>query len=157
MENAEEKPYRDLELNTKEEQEKYARLWSEGRESLYNLLIFCMENNIKTVACCAGHEETYTKGYIGFDMDDPRTRDIIMKLISHKFSEKENLNITTIGNNEDLAAYLYSNGTEMNDEFFLEILKQIDEIIKGKEVEIDPRAQRILSVSEEVPKNKDLP
>lgn len=43
--------------------------WAEGNEYLFSLLYLCWEKNIKTYACCAGHEEKNTP-YIGIILNE---------------------------------------------------------------------------------------
>ena len=43
--------------------------WSEGNYELEQLLIYCLENNIVTQACCAGHENT-EYSFIQFDFNE---------------------------------------------------------------------------------------
>ena len=45
--------------------------WSEENEYLYSLLYFCAEKNIKTIACCAGHDK-HPWPYISFVLDEER-------------------------------------------------------------------------------------
>lgn len=32
--------------------------WAEGSKALEELLLYCLQNNIVTQACCAGHKDT---------------------------------------------------------------------------------------------------
>lgn len=142
MRNLDKNSYKNIEIHTTEQQEQLARLWSEGNEYLYDLLIFCMKNNIKTVACCAGHKESGDTPYIGFDMDDPKTKYIILQLMSHMFSKAEDIDIIAIGISTNTSVYL-QNSTDGNDEFFKIIKEEF-----GEEKTLDYRAQKMLFISE---------
>ena len=41
----------------KDEIEKYASVFGEGSKELTDLLRYCFQNDIKTLACCKGHED----------------------------------------------------------------------------------------------------
>ena len=44
--------------------------FSEGSNSLYNLLKYCYDNKIVTYACCKGHDDKISKPYISFRVDN---------------------------------------------------------------------------------------
>ena len=70
--------------------EKAAKIFSEGNKSLENLLLYCFKNNIKTVACCAGHEEKNKPfGYLSFKNNE-KDIGVILKLI-YKLKNIDNI------------------------------------------------------------------
>lgn len=56
--------------NQKDNIEKVAEDFSEGDNLLKNSLLKLWENNIKTMACCKGHEEKESPAYISLIIDD---------------------------------------------------------------------------------------
>lgn len=64
-----------------------ALAYSEGNESLRELLEFCFSNDIWTIACCKGHSNRDDKsGFVTFNLDYQNTRDffnfLVKKLLS---------------------------------------------------------------------------
>lgn len=73
------------------EKEQAITEFSEGSESLENLLTYCFDNNIETLSCCAGHEELpICTAYLVFVLND-ETIAYINNLLEYFFN-KERLN-----------------------------------------------------------------
>lgn len=148
--------YKNLQLETLDKQIKASKVWSEGRKSLEELLLYCMQNGIKTVACCAGHYHEGDKdmgdsGYIGFDFGDKNTREVISKLISMEISQKQNTTtvIHRIKSNDesiDLKEIYIQNERGEDDDIFSRLLQEIQEILQEKEKNqsIDNKTQKML-------------
>ncbi len=114
----------------KEDAKEAARGFSEGRKTLEELLIFCIENEIQTFACCAGHPDSnapdgYSTGYVAFDLEDEKTKSIVLELFSKgiksQLERRQN----------DLALYV-NRGNE--DEEFSKARKALEEIVRDKGV-----------------------
>ena len=57
----------DARIPSKKNAREVATIWGEDYEPLIELLELCMENRIRTLACCSGHEEDKERGaYISF-------------------------------------------------------------------------------------------
>ena len=56
--------------------EEAAKDFSEGNEGLRKLLMYCFENNIKTIGCCSGHNGETTP-YIAFELSDQNMQAIL--------------------------------------------------------------------------------
>ena len=59
--------------------EQAARDFSEGNETLRQLLMHCFENNIETIGCCSGHDGQKMP-YLGFKFNDKNMQAIIKML-----------------------------------------------------------------------------
>lgn len=148
--------YKNLKLETLDKQIEASKVWSEGRKSLEELLLYCIQNGIKTVACCAGHyhegaKDTGYGGYIGFDFGDKNTREVIYKLISMEISQKQNTTtvIHRIKNNDesiDLKEVYIQNERGEDDDIFSRLLQEIQEILQEKEKNqsMDNKTQKML-------------
>ena len=84
-----------------------AKIYSEGNKKLYDLLVYCMDKKIYTVACCAGHYyETYD------DMQNRLNNELKMTMeqIKKKYPFKKNgisyISITIDENDSNLINYL---------------------------------------------------
>lgn len=68
-----------------------AKSFSEGRKSLEDVLLFCMKNNIRTFACCAGHDilpGVRGKAYLSFALENEDvTRNLVIGLFSSELTE----------------------------------------------------------------------
>ncbi len=53
-----------------EEERKNTKEWSENNSYLYELLCSLWENNIRTHACCAGHDVSVGQPYLGILIDN---------------------------------------------------------------------------------------
>lgn len=67
--------------------EEAGRVYGEGRETLSNLITYCVKNGIRTFACCAGHEQedekgSYSRGYLSFALENEKTREAVLALFS---------------------------------------------------------------------------
>lgn len=113
---------------------KAAHTFAEGRKSLEDLLYFCFTNNVKTHNCCAGHEDTVSRGYISFNLNDEFTRKAI-KYINTKLETPDEISINETCN-QILTEGIYCNpGTE--DAIFTDVLEHLQEYISKKDVEIN--------------------
>ena len=65
--------------------EKAADDFSEGNKGLRELLMYCFENDIKTIGCCSGHNGETTP-YIAFELSDQNMQPILKML--------KNINVT---------------------------------------------------------------
>lgn len=65
-----------------------AKEFSEGKQSLENFLLYLWQNNINTMACCAGHEGKYNKPYIMIDVAT-LTKNQLAYIISHLMLDNE--------------------------------------------------------------------
>lgn len=89
---------------SKEQQVKYAKKFSEGSKELENLLLFLWENNIRTIACCKGHqpEETYPGAiplpYLCLDMKT--IDDEVLKQILKNFCCRDEIKIIQVSLNK---------------------------------------------------------
>lgn len=132
-------PRRDAELAS--------TIWSEGRESLKELLKYCINNRICTLACCAGHDEReedegYSNGYISFILNNRKTANAMVPLLSVATS--------TLGVDAIAFSTYKENGTidcqirireYMENHVFDTILKTLKRIRDGEKLEIDPMVQ----------------
>lgn len=134
------KAYKNLHLETLEKQIEASKIWSEGRKTLEELLLYCMQNGIKTVSCCAGHYDKeggeINKGYIGFDIKDEKTKDIVLKLLASEVSKKENSTVVMhkINNSQESETNIYlQNEENMDDVIFTRLLEKIRGIVEEKD------------------------
>ena len=123
-------------IHNDEDARKAAKTFSEGRKSLENLIYYCITNNIKTFASCAGHEENqgeYNDGYISFNIDDERTRSFI-KYLNIKFNFDEyGVSINACGEPYTLVEAIYCNYWNADD-LYSGILEALKEYITNKNV-----------------------
>ena len=148
------KAYRDFDLSDSKRQEEAARVWGEGRESLEKLLLYCMQNQMKTIACCSGHE--HQTGYIAFDMTDKRTQEVIMKLLYLQANNKQKIETTfsrqndrigTESEHQDLIS-IFTAESKLVDETFFRLKEELQEILKGKSVEENPKVEKLKKIAE---------
>ena len=150
--------YRDLDLSDPKRQEEAARVWGEGRESLEKLLLYCMQNQVKTIACCSGHEHEpeHKNGYIAFDMTDKRTQEVIMKLLYLQANNKQKIETTfsrqndrigTESEHQDLIS-IFTAESKLVDETFFRLKEELQEILKGKSVEENPKVEKLKKIAE---------
>ena len=121
--------------------EQAARDFSEGNENLRKLLMYCFKNNIKTKACCSGHNGKYDP-YILFDINDNNLNQILKILkylkLDNVFSLIRLLKIP--GESFDLGVYLKPNRADKGFEFLLETLQKEEVSIN----ELDANRQTML-------------
>lgn len=136
-------PRRDAELAS--------TVWAEGRESLKELLKYCIENRICTLACCAGHDEVwedfvtgeknegYSWGYIAFTLRNKRTSDAMLPLFSEMITELgvDRIEFFTYKDNGTIDATM-SIREGMEDYVFGRILHNLKRIRGNEEIELDP-------------------
>lgn len=121
-------------IHSDEDVRKAAKTFSEGRKSLEDLLYFCITNDIKTFASCAGHKENlgqYNDGYIAFNIDDEFTRNFI-KYLNEKISNYPNHISVSETYDSTIAEGIYCNYGNA-DEVFTEILEILEQYISKED------------------------
>ena len=87
-----------------------ARVFSEGNEQLYKLLMLCIEKNIVTLGCCAGH---YFETYQDLIEHKLKTTNLPVEKIKEIFPNKKNsapyISFTIDENDANLLNYLVEN------------------------------------------------
>lgn len=134
-------------IHSDDDARKAAKTFSEGRKSLEDLIYYCIINNIKTFASCAGHEENsgeYNDGYVSFNIDDKRTRGFI-KYLNSKFSYDEySVSISEAGDPKTLVEAMYCNYWNA-DALYTRILEALQEYITNKDVRDESNEENALN------------
>ena len=134
-------------IHNDDDARKAAKTFSEGRKSLEDLIYYCIINNIKTFASCAGHEENTFEnqdGYISFNIDDERTRNFI-KYLNSKFSYDEySVSISETGDSRTLVEAMYCNYWNA-DALYTGILEVLQEYITNKDVRDESNEENALN------------
>ena len=112
--------------------EKAANDFSEGNEALKKLLTFCFENDIKTSACCSGHNGK-KKPYIQFVLNDKNIK-AIMKILKQISVEDAVSNLTFIKQPGVVSSFIVSMQKDKYNEGFEQILEALK---YEKEVDIN--------------------
>lgn len=99
-----------------------AKEWSEGSESLEELLLYCLKNNIVTQACCIGHKENDT-AFIQFELSE-RNLNVINTLIN-RYYNLNGVNMTFINQPEILSKYVIRVPKNISEQFFSDMLSQL--------------------------------
>lgn len=104
----------------KERAKEIAMIWGEGYKPLINLLDFCIRNEIKTLACCAGHGTEYYVPYILFREQGEISNYIVEKMVQEKSVES-----IMFSRHPELKEAIFSFFCEYKDreEFFLKITR----------------------------------
>ncbi len=92
------------------------REFSEGSESLYQLLKYCYDHKIYTHACCKGHENEISKPYISFYVTDKEQMSSLIDDVMNNY-ESESF-ACEITNFDRLRLGIYCLGLENRDYFF---------------------------------------
>ena len=134
-------------MTPKRDAELAATIWSEGRESLKELLKYCIENRICTLSCCAGHDEEwvdetgekqegYSWGYIAFALRNKRTAKAMLPLFSVMIEEfgVEQIDFSTLQDNGTIDAVIHIR-EGMEDHVFGRILETLKRIRSKNEIE----------------------
>lgn len=75
----------------KEDAKRAAEVFGEWYKPLTDFLEICIENWIRTVACCAGHSEN-DYSYIMFDISDQRTKELTEFVVKHRLADEIDIN-----------------------------------------------------------------
>lgn len=105
--------------------EKAIEDFSEGNIYLQRLLLECYDNNIKTIACCAGHKEEESFPYIAFSYSE-KNEQILYYLMSNL---KDSGILFTYNNNSFSGNYLSLEFRDYNPKCFqviTDLLKSFD-------------------------------
>ena len=130
----------DVSTLSKNEYYSAAKEWSEGNYELEQLLIYCLENNIVTQACCAGHENT-EYSFIQFDFNENNIEALI-PLISKFYNTPgvlmDFVNQPGIINKLDI---------RVNKEYASQFFKNIKEILAMKKsIKLDDLSSDMLAI-----------
>lgn len=79
--------------------EKYAKLFSEGRKSLEDLLLTCYNNDIITHACCSGHLTDHIEDSISYIFLKPNKKNL--NIVSNIINEFKNSDLREISDIEE--------------------------------------------------------
>lgn len=112
----------------KKDAKQAAEIWGEGSELLTYLLEVCIQNGIKTNACCRGHirSEKIKTPYISFEDQHGITDYLMEKMIKDPSTEFISLSITTSTNKANMVLYSsYPN----REEFFRQIITYVKEYV----------------------------
>ena len=91
--------------------EKAAKDFSEGNKELEDLLLYCFRNNIKTIACCAGHKENNSFPYISFKINDKTFKPILRMIKAISNIKDVELSFTNyIKKDKNFSFTIYSHG-----------------------------------------------
>lgn len=131
-----------IDIGTLSKDEYYlaAKEWAEGNYELEQLLIYCLENNIVTQSCCAGHENT-KYSFIQFDFNENNIEAIIA-LIS-KFYNTPGVLMNFV-NQPGIISKL---DIRINKEYANQFFKKIKEtLIIRKSIKIDDITSDMLAI-----------
>lgn len=109
--------------------EKAIEDFSEGDIYLQKLLLECYYNNIKTVACCAGHKEDECFPYIAFSCCDENEQVLYYLMTKLKDSGV----LFTFNKNSTSASYFNLEFRDYDTNYFKEVLKILDLYDKTKD------------------------
>lgn len=112
-----------------------ANAYGEGRKSLEDLIYFCINNGIKTLASCAGHKvgEKLSSAYLTFILDDKNTMNAIEYM--QKQINKENIEIVyenRLGCSNNIRGVTICVDYEKADEIFIQMQQILEEYINNK-------------------------
>ena len=83
--------------NDKDELEIAIKEWSEGNANLENAIRKCMENGVKTLASCAGHDDN---SYLAIKITE-KTRKKVYSILNKVFQNKNKISRVNIQNGID--------------------------------------------------------
>ena len=130
----------DVSTLSKNEYYSAAKEWSEGNYELEQLLIYCLENNIVTQACCAGHENT-EYSFIQFDFNE-NNMEALIAIIS-KFYNTPGVLMDFV-NQPGIISKL---DIRINKEYASQFFKNIKEILAiRKSIKLDDLSSDMLAI-----------
>lgn len=130
----------DTKALSKDEYYLASKEWAEGNYELEQLLIYCLDNNIITRACCAGHENT-EDSFIQFEFNENNLESIIA--IIKKFYNIPGVEMSFIKEPGIVSSF----GIRINKEHANQFFKDIREsLIMRKSIKIDDLTSDMLAI-----------
>lgn len=135
--------------------DKFATLFGEGSPALTELIKFCFEHNIQTIASCKGHPEdrniveaALETGYISFRITDDLDLAYLLSSLPHKIKGVEARLEFLIEQGKSLTIEVPAKKKNMSEIYFKEILDILKLYIlnkeANKEIEIDKETKKIV-------------
>ena len=107
---------------SKSDYEIAAKEWAEGSESLEELLLYCLNNNITTQACCKGHKDE-DQAFIQFELSSKNITAIIK--IINRYYNLNGVNMTFINQPGIIAKFDIRVPRNIGEQFFKDMLSQL--------------------------------
>ena len=120
-----------------------AHEWAEGSVELEKLLLFCLENGIKTQSCCIGHKEE-DKSYIQFEFNSSNLNSFFS--IINRYSENENFRMTFYNEPGVISKFEIRFPQELRSYYYTDILNLLRKREKIDVSSLEPWMQDIIEI-----------
>lgn len=103
--------------------------WCEGNEQLKELLLYCHNNNVETIGCCAGHSksEEHDEEFAYISIAIKEKNDMLLNLLARLEEQNIDMNIGIVrGSTGKRFCTLLANEVGNNENFFEGINRQLE-------------------------------